>query len=104
MLKLIDERVENLTRQPIAHQEDVQVLRYEVSQRYDAHTDYFDNSLYQTSENVLRMIDNGRRNRMITVFWYLSNVPEGGETNFPRSDGYKGHVDFKSCDRGLKVR
>jgi hypothetical protein len=35
VLQQIDRRVRDLTRQPISHQEDVQVLRYSTTQRYE---------------------------------------------------------------------
>lgn len=104
LLMNIDQRVSDLTRQPISHQEEAQVLRYEESQRYDAHHDYFNNKFYAGNADIMHMTDGGRKNRMITVFWYLSDVEEGGETVFPRAGGYDGHVDFRSCDKGLKVR
>lgn len=47
-----------------------QVLRYEPSQKYDAHFDYF----FHKEAN-----DNGG-NRLLTVLMYLSDVEEGGET------------------------
>jgi hypothetical protein len=54
------------------------------TEKYDAHNDYFDPFLYQSSPDVLRSIRNGEQNRHATVFWYLTTVKEGGETYFPR--------------------
>lgn len=68
VLQSVDQRVADLTRQPVTHQEDVQVLRYDSAQRYDAHHDFFDRRLYSDA-GTLNMIENGRRNRMITVLW-----------------------------------
>ncbi|CAM9701575.1 unnamed protein product, partial [Chrysoparadoxa australica] len=104
VLQAVDQRVADLTRLAIPHQEEVQVLRYQESQKYDAHHDFFNHSFYQSSDSVLRMIDGGRRNRMITVFWYLSDVEEGGETVFPRAGGHTGEVSYTSCKAGLKVK
>ncbi|CAN0471201.1 unnamed protein product [Laminaria digitata] len=49
-------------------------------------------------------MDGGRKNRMVTVFWYLSDVEEGGETIFPRFGGRTGPVDFSDCTKGLKIK
>jgi prolyl 4-hydroxylase len=46
-----------------------QVLRYQEGQRYDSHHDFFDPKYYTKDERVQEMIDGGRRNRLITVFW-----------------------------------
>lgn len=97
-LKPIDRRVSGLTRLPIDHQEDVQVLRYEETQRYDTHHDYFDRRLYAESPNTIELIKNGKRNRFITVLWYLSDVAEGGETIFPLFDGRTHQAQHRDCD------
>jgi prolyl 4-hydroxylase len=46
---------------------------------------------------------NGRRNRMATVFWYLSDVQEGGETIFPRFN-HSREKSSTDCETGLKVK
>lgn len=99
----IDYRTASLVRIPRNHQEPVQALRYGPGERYKAHVDFFDPSLYKQDQSTLKLIDHGRRNRMVTVFWYLSEVEAGGETIFPRSGG--GHpIDNADCETGLKVR
>lgn len=97
-LQAIDRRISGLTRQPISSQEDVQVLRYEHTQRYDTHHDYFDYRLYASNPGTLQLIDDGKRNRMITVLWYLSNVAEGGETIFPLYKGRVSSFETRNCD------
>jgi len=73
--------------------------------QYDAHHDYFDKELYQNDEHTLKnFIQYGRRNRMITVFWYLSDVEEGGETIFPRAGGKPPPSNMSQCEEGLKVK
>jgi prolyl 4-hydroxylase len=99
----IDRRVADLTKVPVSHQEAVQVLRYEATQKYDHHTDYFPAEHHQNSPGVLEMIDYGHKNRMITVFWYMSDVAEGGHTIFPRAGGLPPPRSMKDCSKGLKV-
>ena len=53
----------------MSHQEDVQVLRYTKTQKYDAHTDYFEAEDHQNNSEMLQDIEYGYRNRMITVLW-----------------------------------
>ncbi|KAE8983608.1 hypothetical protein PR002_g23201 [Phytophthora rubi] len=83
----IDQRVADLTKVPMDHQEDVQVLRYEKTQKYDHHTDYFPVEHHKNSPHVLESIEYGYKNRLITVFWYMSDVAKGGHTIFPRAGG-----------------
>eukprot|EP00814_Leptocylindrus_danicus_P000182 CAMPEP_0116031020 /NCGR_PEP_ID=MMETSP0321-20121206/17244_1 /TAXON_ID=163516 /ORGANISM="Leptocylindrus danicus var. danicus, Strain B650" /LENGTH=517 /DNA_ID=CAMNT_0003506023 /DNA_START=76 /DNA_END=1627 /DNA_ORIENTATION=+ len=106
ILHEIDRRVASLTRIPRDHQEQAQVLRYNHLQKYNSHHDYFDNNLYRTSDTTQRLIQGGRRNRLATVFWYLSDVKEGGggETIFPRVNYGTSPRDMADCSVGLKVR
>ncbi|CAM9884149.1 unnamed protein product, partial [Ectocarpus sp. 12 AP-2014] len=104
LLQGIDRRVEEFTRVPKSHQEQVQVLKYDKGQRYTAHHDFFNPKMYQKDERTMKNMDGGRKNRMVTVFWYLSDVEEGGETIFPRYGGRTGRVDFSDCTTGLKVK
>jgi prolyl 4-hydroxylase len=103
-LKDIDYRTAGLVRIPRTHQETVQVLRYGNEEFYAAHNDYFDPNDYKNDQNTLRLIENGRRNRLATVFWYLSDVSEGGHTCFPRFNNAPQPRDFKDCSKGLLVK
>lgn len=105
-LKSIERKTASLVRLPVNHQEPVQVLRYGQTEKYDSHHDFFEPSLYQQDPDTLRLIENGRRNRMITVFWYLSDVEEGGETVFPAVDRQVAPPKEEQCDseKGLRVR
>jgi len=98
-LQPLDRRVAGLTRQPVAFQEDVQVLRYGHTQRYDTHHDYFDSRLYAKDPNTIKLIDDGKRNRMATVLWYLSDVSAGGETIFPLYNGREEEHESRDCER-----
>ncbi|RLN89637.1 hypothetical protein BBJ28_00016107 [Nothophytophthora sp. Chile5] len=102
-IREIDQRVADLTKVPVSHQEDVQVLRYEKTQKYDHHTDYFPVEHHKNSQRVLDMIEHGYKNRMITVFWYMSDVAKGGHTIFPRAGGAPRPSTMKDCTKGLKV-
>ena len=62
------------------------MLRYENGQYYGSHNDYWDPDFYQSPE-MLQMTHGGYHNRLATVFWYMTNVTHGGETNFPRAHG-----------------
>ncbi|OQR98948.1 hypothetical protein THRCLA_06614 [Thraustotheca clavata] len=103
LIQGIDQRVEDLVRVPKSHQEDVQVLRYELTQKYDHHTDYFPAESYQKNPQLLENIHHGFKNRMITVFWYMSDVPAGGHTIFPRAGGRPSPESMRDCTVGLKV-
>ena len=63
----VQKRVELWTQLNISHQEDMQVLRYGVGQKYSPHYD----SIVEESP------------RMATVLLYLTDVEQGGETSFP---------------------
>jgi len=104
LFKEIDHRVEQLVRVPRQHQELIQVIRYELTQHYDAHTDYFDPQYHANDPRLLKEYDYGYANRMATVFWYMSNVTAGGETVFPRFGGTPQPDNYKDCTKGLLVK
>jgi hypothetical protein len=54
LLKNFDQRVANLTRVPVGHQEDLQVLKYDKNGRYDQHLDFWDPKSY-TDQGVVSM-------------------------------------------------
>jgi prolyl 4-hydroxylase len=100
----LEARTASVTRIPKNHQEHTQVLRYGYTEKYSAHTDFFDPALYQQDPHTLRLIDNGRKNRLATVFWYLSDVEEGGHTVFPRFNAAPQPRSFDDCTKGLLVK
>ncbi|XP_058767330.1 probable prolyl 4-hydroxylase 10 isoform X2 [Vicia villosa] len=81
IVKRIEKRIADFTFIPVEHGENLNVLHYEVGQKYDPHFDYFRDK-YNTR--------NGG-NRIATMLMYLSVVEEGGETVFPNAKG-----DFSS--------
>ena len=44
----------------------------------------------------------GGKNRLATIFWYMSTVG-GGETNFPRAGGKPAPHNAADCSFGLSV-
>ena len=54
-----------------------QVLRYEHMEHYSAHHDYFDPAAYQSNRGMLESVEHGARNRLMTVFFYLTNISKG---------------------------
>lgn len=104
VMHALEARTSSITRVPKKHQEYTQVLRYGNTEKYSAHVDYFDPSLYQQDKSTLRLIDNGRKNRLATVFWYLSDVEGGGHTVFPRFNGAPQPHNFDDCTKGLLVK
>eukprot|EP00946_MAST-07B_sp_MAST-7B-sp1_P003730 g3730.t1 len=103
MAKHIERRIFDATRVPISHGEGTQVLRYEKSQHYYTHHDFFEPSRYTHSKSTLNMIEHGAKNRLATVFWYMSDVEEGGQTNFPRAGGLAPPRNTRECNQGLLV-
>mmetsp|Transcript_36951 Transcript_36951/g.66463 ORF Transcript_36951/g.66463 Transcript_36951/m.66463 type:complete len:517 (-) Transcript_36951:119-1669(-) len=104
ILQDIEYRTGSLTRVPRTHQEYVQVLRYGTSEKYDSHHDYFDPSAYKSDKSTLNLIEHGKKNRFATVFWYLTDVDEGGHTVFPRAGGLPPVMSHSDCSKGLKVK
>lgn len=104
ILKDIEHRTASLTRIPRSHQEYVQVLRYGESEKYDSHHDYFDPAAYQSDKSTLNLIEHGKKNRFATVFWYLTDVDDGGHTVFPRAGGRPPVRSHSDCSTGLKVQ
>jgi prolyl 4-hydroxylase len=64
-----------------------QVLRYNLSEWYKPHTDWFDEKAYDGHDPV---VNNGT-NRFATVFLYLTDVEDGGHTVFPLSSTHEGY-------------
>ena len=71
----IEDKIAAFSMIPADHGEGMQVLHYEVGQKYEAHYDYFHDSVNT---------QNGGQ-RVATALLYLSDVDEGGETVFPNT-------------------
>lgn len=93
MIQAIEKRISVYSQVPVENGELIQVLRYEKSQFYKPHHDYFSDTF-----NLKR---GGQR--IATMLMYLSDNVEGGETYFPLAG--KGEC---SCGgkmvKGLSVR
>ncbi|WOL05856.1 putative prolyl 4-hydroxylase 3 isoform X1 [Canna indica] len=73
IIRAIEKRIADFTFIPVENGEGLQILHYEVGQKYDPHFDYFLDELNTK---------NGGQ-RLATLLMYLSDVDEGGETVFP---------------------
>jgi len=122
LIAQLDARVSNLTRVPASHNEDVQLLRYDETQYYYAHMDWMELEAYYDQKHAWQQAHFGHQDRLATVFWYLNDVAEGGETVFPKfgfpickPDSRWGEgdarfcpgapePDTKVCDQGLKIK
>ncbi|CAI9102754.1 OLC1v1001074C2 [Oldenlandia corymbosa var. corymbosa] len=99
VIRAIEKRIADYTFIPVEHGEGLQVLHYEVGQKYDPHYDYFLDE-FNTK--------NGGQ-RIATVLMYLSDVEKGGETVFPAATGNfsssPGWNEMSECaKRGLSVK
>ncbi|CAH8344651.1 unnamed protein product [Eruca vesicaria subsp. sativa] len=63
----IEKRISEFTFLPVENGENLQVIHYEVGQKFDPHFDGL--------------------GRIATFLMYMSDVEEGGETDFPKSSG-----------------
>jgi prolyl 4-hydroxylase len=68
----IHDRIAKVTGIPVGNSEDLQILKYEVGNKYGLHHDFVDQQLVHQCGP-----------RILTFFLYLNNVEEGGETAFP---------------------
>ncbi|KXZ50174.1 hypothetical protein GPECTOR_17g810 [Gonium pectorale] len=97
VVKRIETRLAMWTMLPVENGEGIQVLRYEKTQRYDPHHDFFS---FEGAD------DNGG-NRMATVLMYLATPEEGGETVFPKVPvpAWQTRDNFSECAmKGMAVK
>ncbi|KAF3330219.1 prolyl 4-hydroxylase subunit alpha-1-like protein [Carex littledalei] len=89
----IEERIATWTLLPEENAENIQVLRYDLTEKYDAHFDYFSDKHNQARGG----------HRYATVLMYLSDVEMGGETVFPDAEGWESQPKdntFSDCAKG----
>jgi len=89
VIQAIDRRIANVSMTPVYHGEGLQVLRYEVGQKYEAHWDYFFDE-----KNAAK-----GANRYATMLTFLDTVEEGGETVFTKMPTPNGRDNkgFSEC-------
>ncbi|CAO2820880.1 unnamed protein product [Amaranthus hypochondriacus] len=76
VISRIEARIAAWTFLPEENGEAMQILHYELGQKYEPHFDYFHDKVNQQLGG----------HRIATVLMYLSNVEKGGETIFPNSE------------------
>ncbi|KAL7155547.1 hypothetical protein ABFS83_03G082200 [Erythranthe nasuta] len=99
VIRAIEKRIADYSQIPLEHGEGIQVLHYEVGQKYEPHYDYFLDEFHTK---------NGDQ-RVATLLMYLSDVEEGGETVFPVAKGnfssLPGWNETSECaKKGLSVK
>ncbi|XP_020232882.1 probable prolyl 4-hydroxylase 10 [Cajanus cajan] len=99
VVRNIEKRIADFTFIPVENGEGLQVLHYEVGQKYEPHFDYFMDA-FNTK--------NGGQ-RIATMLMYLSDVEEGGETVFPDAKGNFSSVpwwnELSECGKkGLSIK
>ncbi|XP_077246717.1 2-oxoglutarate (2OG) and Fe(II)-dependent oxygenase superfamily protein [Tasmannia lanceolata] len=99
IIRDIEKRISDFSFIPVEHGEGLQILHYEVGQKYEPHFDYFLDE-FNTK--------NGGQ-RIATVLMYLSDVEEGGETVFPsakvNSSSVPGWNELSECaKKGISVK
>lgn len=95
----IEKRIADVSMIPVENGESLQILRYEVGQKYEAHFDYF-------HDNKNARPENGGQ-RIATVLMYIEAPEEGGETLFPDAEikpNYQPHERSECGSKGLSVR
>ncbi|GJP36053.1 hypothetical protein CLOM_g20587 [Closterium sp. NIES-68] len=90
VIRRIEDRIAAWTFLPPENQESMQVLRYAVGQKYDAHHDFFDEEESKQQGG----------HRYATVLMYLTDGFSGGETVFPDSEKDKQEKDDTWSDCG----
>ncbi|XP_074581597.1 putative prolyl 4-hydroxylase 3 [Curcuma longa] len=96
IIRTIEKRIADFSFIPMEHGEGLQVLHYEVGQKYEPHFDYFMDE-FNTK--------NGGQ-RIATLLMYLSDVEEGGETVFPSAkfNGSSSPELSECAKKGLSVK
>jgi prolyl 4-hydroxylase len=81
LVRRIEKRAALLSGYPLENLEPLQIVRYESGQQYKRHWDYF----VRGTEGADDALKRGGQRR-VTIFAYLNDVEEGGETHFTDID------------------
>mmetsp|Transcript_21047 Transcript_21047/g.31193 ORF Transcript_21047/g.31193 Transcript_21047/m.31193 type:complete len:336 (-) Transcript_21047:306-1313(-) len=73
LAKTVIDRITKVTGIPERNSEYLQLLKYEATQYYQVHNDYIPHQEKRQTGN-----------RLLTLYVYLNDVEEGGETHFPK--------------------
>lgn len=108
LLTAMEARATQTTRMAFSHLEPVQVLYYKTGGFYHAHDDSGQLQFYIGDQRHLQAKHYGYFDRMLTLFWYMNDVPAGGQTNFPRAGGPGGSAlppppSMRECTQGIMV-
>ena len=79
------------------------MLRYNISAAYVPHYDWIDPDTEKTHNNHDYDSANKGTNRFLTIFLYLSDVEEGGETVFTKGNKFFGNFGSTGTANGSKV-
>lgn len=79
IVQQVCERIADVVDLPFENAETMQVIRYQSQQQYKAHFDAYD----KDSKTGDRCTQRGGQ-RLVTALLYLSDVEQGGETEFPK--------------------
>ncbi|XP_038718179.1 probable prolyl 4-hydroxylase 3 [Tripterygium wilfordii] len=98
VIKAIEKRIADFTFIPAENGEGLQILHYEVGQKYEPHYDYFVDE-FNTKHGG---------QRTATLLMYLSDIDEGGETVFPVGKAFHNSVpswnQSECAKKGLSVK
>ncbi|KAH1058688.1 hypothetical protein AAZX31_02G042000 [Glycine max] len=99
IVRNIENRIADFTFIPVDNGEELQVLHYQVGEKYVPHHDYFMDDINTANGG----------DRIATMLMYLSDVEEGGETVFPDAKGnfssMPGWNELSVCGKkGLSIK
>jgi prolyl 4-hydroxylase len=78
ILEELSKKIEEMTGYPQSHQEEFQLLKYDIGNYYLPHYDEC-----KETDTVCKEQQKDFGLRVMTVFIYLNNIESGGETKFP---------------------
>jgi prolyl 4-hydroxylase len=109
IVKAIEERIARVSGTPVDNGEGMQILRYDVGQKYDPHFDYFHDKVNPAPKR------GGQR--LATMLIYLVDTDKGGETTFPNAklpqsfeadepeNPFASHIEHTDCaKKGIPVK